>query len=1718
MSDSMHPIDEQLIQLLREKSAEELSFEELDQLRVRLAQSPALRAALAEYLQTESYLAQILGESHLSPDALIARAQAEQAAEKASAWQWVAGGLLCLLLVGVLVSVFINALQPPSNDIAEVKVEDQDNHQSDPDAAIDPQPPLNNQADPAESPADPNDSPENPAGQPPDAGETPAPGKVQAVLWAESFVRGDVVVDNSKLGTVNDIVIHSEGQNKRSAEYSFNLPAAGEYYVHVRYASGDARPISAIINYKRPHPELAGAPTGGFKTDHLAWSTAGPFPFKKGKNNLKLSRAGPWPSINCLVISSDSAISDAVVPRRSVDAVAAAEPWDVYATAAPLTFAEVAFGSFATDKSLPQKEDLLRWFENVPGANQQFREAHTKLGRCGEFEGVVRLRWPWQENAALRLSLENYNRLQIHLYHGNQGVTLAYYEDPLYCWGAYATTRENNTAFEPRELALTATDDGRCGRTEIRFGGPFDLRWHDGEVILSRGDIVLLRAPLAGAPQDVFLQGRAAFHGIAIVPTSDAPPREPELPLVQEITRPADLDWFEKLAEGAQFTKHDDGSVELVSNDAKDRGFVSAPLPIQSPSEVIVELSNVTPGASIYLAGKERSTFAWLRVAKNTRMNPPALCVLSRRDDAREGDFGSWAEQPVTLIRPERLFVKLLAGAGVVRTAISVDGIHWADWDGPEPGLPPGLSHLLLECVPHAPDCRMRVNRITIRRLPAFYAQTTPELLTQAPVLFEGPAARLDQWLADVVTSQPAGVDADLWRRTCAIRALAAGCEIDLGQRLVAILLDDVDAQDISPAEKLAFYQEAFALLNTRHDWNVNNNSWKRYFQLSQQAFQQHGLRPFSFVRPAMMTSPVSWRYRFEWLNPEIVRLELVQLLYSSRWDEALDLCQQLRYFRPDLKDPLVAWAEATAVRQAPGRAGGDVTLSRLDASWRPVLVEELSKDTYNALAELQAVLDSDAYDDAARMISSISPDTVIGVAPQGRDRQLLVSLPAAIRLAMHQYPQLQRVLSEKHGSLGELRVRQSINENNVAAVELAAVQFEGTTAASEAHRWLGDRALASGFFSRAIAEYDRALRHASSGSKHDLLARKRLASAMLGKPQGEPVTRPVAFGETLMSPAEFESIVADMQRVNAAVVDRAIPVPQSRVFSAPPAQGFAYVSRGNLDGPLGQEPNNEVTRDLNRYGVGWCERQLATVVNGQTLYVSNRFQVAAYNLENWQKLWQTTDLPGNKMRARDWSLIPMRPLVTGKFVFVRLLYGSGPVLACFERENGKLVWSGEQQQNEFLVSDPLLIQDELVGLTLVRVEQGQSILRLTTFDMESGEPLVNRNLLRINDVWWTRHTCEVTALDDAVVATLSGLTLCCDLAGEVRWIRKHVALPPDTETSWVKQFFERPLVTGTRVLLTQPGVRSLDCVDADTGRLCWSHVIPDIESLIGVQENRAIVRTENAFLAFDVETGERLWSHSRPAVFDAALLGGEGGFVYVEKSVVKDHDDRFFPTLVWLDPATGQAQASFALPALEDPQPHFGPLVRWNERMFAFWGRGNEQPNRELLEFRPQASLPIQRYALAQTDDPWGRYASQPLRDAVRKQFPDWSLLAAKKNDDSGWHAEQHGEQEVVNLGAARQSPILLTRQIAPPAESHPKVRLRLNQVCDSAGCKVQLYFQGALLAEQVVEQKTQRNWKDLEFDLSAAAGKSGVLNLVVVLDGNGEMSTFWKQLQYVP
>src|SRR5262249_37678319 len=157
------------------------------------------------------------------------------------------------------------------------------------------------------------------------------------------------------------------------------------------------------------------------------------------------------------------------------------------------------------------------------------------------------------------------------------------------------------------------------------------------------------------------------------------------------------------------------------------------------------------------------------------------------------------------------------------------------------------------------------------------------------------------------------------------------------------------------------------------------------------------------------------------------------------------------------------------------------------------------------------------------------------------------------------------------------------------------------------------------------------------------------------------------------------------------------------------------------------------------QYRIPWADRQIATAVEGNVMYVTNRFQVAAYDLTSGLRTWQSQPLAGPVQRAQDWALIAMRPLIVGERIFVRQLYSSNPVLICLEKSSGKLLWTAENRDREFIVSDPVFVQGQLVALGMALQPEQQGQLRWCVFDPQTGELLRERQLIRLRNTWGAR-------------------------------------------------------------------------------------------------------------------------------------------------------------------------------------------------------------------------------------------------------------------------------------------------------------------------------------------------------------------------------------------
>jgi outer membrane protein assembly factor BamB len=1403
--------------------------------------------------------------------------------------------------------------------------------------------------------------------------------------------------------------------------------------------------------------------------------------------------------------------AEAKTSSPTTPATPTAPPWQAVLQQEPENvppFSQEAFRTFDIQRQLPRRTDILVWFEAVPGHNYRITEVDTQRGKCGQLEGLARLRAPWTPDSALKLSLENYNRLQMHFFHGSVGVTLVYYEDQQFRWAAYATTRQPGKA-RPAALAITATDDDRCRRSEIRFGGPIEIRHRGSELILSRGNIVLLSAPLPGPPDDVYFEGRVAFHGIELVRTQGDPQPLPQSPVVFESTRPAELAWTSSKPDVAAAESLPDGSLRLSADKAKQRAECMASLPGSSLCEVIAELDGVSPGTSVFLGTEQGAPPQVLRFFRDQRSGQLAA-GLRGPDDFYEGPVPEFKERPAPLV-DAHCFVRMLYGAGNFRWWLSSDGIHWAQLEMAQDAPPASRRYLGLQVVANRPKTHLTLKRIALRELRGLAALAPAEIRERASGF--PAAASLGDWLADVTRLAPVDVDLAAWRRACAIRTLGAGANRELAHALLELLLDDAAERKLAADEQLAALNDAMLLATDLRDGQAMRVGLpSRYLALGRTAFEQEGLPPWSTIQHTLMSVPAVTSLAQPTSVAENLRWELIDSVSRKSPAETLELCQAWRFFQLQQQAPLLEWAEATMRRDAPG--AGSERVTRLKDGWRPLLVEEVSKETYNAITDVGSVLESEAWDDAAQMITSMGGETATGVAPWSDDKDLLVSIPVAIRLILDSYPPLSEALQTRFAPVARLRISQAIAAGDAQAVELAAVQFAGTEAVSEAHRWLGDQALASGWFERAIAQYRRAIDSAPALGG-ELSPRIRLAAAMLGRDAEPPPTQSVRLGEITLTPEQFESLAIEMRgrgpSSSAAAVD-ASPL----AVTVPPPTALQAQSKARLDGNVGDKPQEEIVRRTNQFRVPWVDRQIATVREGDLLYVSNRFHVATYNLASGQRLWQSPPPPGPMKPAQDWAMIAMRPLITPQHIFARQLYGQSPQLVCLSKADGKIVWATGTSEREFFVSDPLLVQGQLMALSIALAEGEEGQLKWNRFDSATGELVEQRDLVRLRKSWGTHGCCEVAPLDDSIVAVLGGATLAVDAGGRLKWLRKQVVLPADEEPLWLLQRYQPPLIDGERLYVAQPGVRGIECLSAPTGRRHWLAVVPDLLAVSGLVDGKLIAWTEGDLRALDAASGKLLWRHAATDLHSFQLCGPTG-IVYAQREKVPAVSDSLQTRLVWLDPASGKVLGSAIVPQLNDADPRLGPLVVYKDRLWTFFGKGQHEPTRDLMELVPSGDAEKPRETLA--GDLWLAHVPPELSVAAARVVPQWQILSGQVGERTGLVAEAHGETNVLGARTNPQWPVALARAVTIPAGANARLRLRVG---NDAGhhWKVEVRFGDRLVqAIEVTDQAYPDRWKSLEFDLSSLAGQSGTLVVCgrFVSGGGNQTVTFWKSVELV-
>jgi outer membrane protein assembly factor BamB len=904
----------------------------------------------------------------------------------------------------------------------------------------------------------------------------------------------------------------------------------------------------------------------------------------------------------------------------------------------------------------------------------------------------------------------------------------------------------------------------------------------------------------------------------------------------------------------------------------------------------------------------------------------------------------------------DRTWIKLTLASGWVKLWVSVDGRHFARAGAPT-SVEQAVSGIGLYALAHPSARTICLAELVLHELDVLNQLAPVGLRERADGLATQQNIASFQEAADKL--RPSGVDRLEWMRACAVGQLAMGVNAELGGAFIEWLWQESAWMKLPFDQRLRLIEQLSTMTPSWKNVDLAQRQLRHYEELGRELATLERASPYSRIAVPQMLAPLWSQSRFDFFPAGVARHEALDLALGRQWEDLQLLVTRLDFYHfPEASDAgnFYRWLASLSDRQQPAAVG----LSRggSSAEWRHPFTTELSKEGFNVLADLQVALESNAYRDACQVIGSANSSGMLGLLPDSKDPDLSVSLPATVALAMREHPRFRDTMAEQFGPLGRLRVRQAIASGNANAVEAATLQFYGTEAAAEAHLWLADRAISSGAFAAAQGHYRAARKTAPKELMTRLAASEQLAAALMGEDAGLKPFGTVQLGEVQVQANEIAGL-SDQLRA-ARVAESAIadaPFPDPEVVRLPAPSDFDAIQRARFEGEAGRAPH-DVPNEYRQRGpdwpansVDWVAEQMHVQPLKDRVLIGNRFQLASYDPESGAMQWRA-GLGGDMASAHDWPLSPMRTLATSKVAYVRRLRASGPTLAAIDLANGQLSWETKLDGEHWVVSDPALIGSTLYACTIRRTDLGYTLC-LGAFDLLTGIVLRERELVELRETWWHVRDCQMLPVDESFIVTCGGAVVRCDLMGNLRWVRKRLWIPPTIDSGWVLQAHRPPTLVGNRLIVVQPCVPGVVALDLDNGRLQWRGNLTTARRILGANESQVFIATSDGVHAIDARSGKQLWDY-RADLLDGALFSNSDGLLIATREPV-EREKAGCVALAWLETSTGEPKHVASFPTLSHQQPFLGPMFVQKERIWALFGKGVQDPTRDLIEFVPK-------------------------------------------------------------------------------------------------------------------------------------------------------------------
>ena len=1363
---------------------------------------------------------------------------------------------------------------------------------------------------------------------------------------------------------------------------------------------------------------------------------------------------------------------------------------------------------------LPEVE-AKRWFSQVEGqpytwAQDVYGQQHKRVAR---FQGFARLKAPWSDEAMLRLTPFEVTDLTLYFWRGPQGLALRFYtrREP-HLWAAFTITRENSSP-KPIRAGLLTTDNGSYERAGA---GTFDLRYQDGGMTLARGGVPLLTAPMASLPDEVYIEGQFRLRGVSMHKSAPLPsvPDNPH-PISFGGGLAAELPWAASAELPASLATNADGSVTLTTDSATKTGIVVLPFGQRGLYEVIARVESADPGTGIFLGDTDGRPLHRIGYFKDGASQQITFGVLRPGEQRDTSQFDPNAFPPP--YHTPKQWIKIVAGLGTLQILVSGDGRHWGHLvENPARDLIGPVATIGLFGQPGPAPRSLRLSHLEMRELTGVTSLAENELILLSPQFAVEELKDSAKWTHRVLATHPAGVGLPRWFSACAVAALSQGPAKEFGATLVKRLVGIGIRSDASIRQKLQLVDDA-SLLCDLFDEAAAKTMAVFYEDLADQLASTGDVHALATIRPAILRSPI-WtvsKLRFAWEKQN--SREVLLSAYRGDWPEAWQTSQTALFWNtgvhPDWKptersddlDKHARWLKALAVENVPQLDDG--TAGVFPGTWRHPLAMQWNKEAYNIRSELQSALVGQQYEDACRIVMSIGEHDGPGLLPDMDDRQLFVSLPTAVAGAMQSHPDFAKLMVEKFGPLGLIRVRSAINTGDVRGVQAATLQFFGTEAAAEAHQWLGDRDLSAGRFPAAEEHFLLALPHASPRQREALESRLQLATVLSGQKLTSPVvasTKPVELSGTTVPPAAFESIIRDLS-ARPSAASRFVVTTVSAVQPSLTPAAFKLEPRANFDGQPGNNPGRGEYRFGDPFG-----RQLAVVTDAQRMYVSNRFQVNAYALSDGKQVW-AQGLGAEQGEAHAMPFAPMKPLVAGDRLYVRRLTKGGTELACLQCDNGSVLW--KQRPNSQVLTDPVFWNGSLFALTLAKIEDDLVQIEATRFDFETGAATSSQPLFRMKDHGDRSTVAQLSLSGRVAVCTLGGTTACFDSAGEVHWLRRHVWIPKAIDELSEDFRVFAPIVLGDRIILSLPGVRTVSCLQLTTGRRIWERPLADLRGAVTVIGSRVLVDTTEALTALSVDDGTIAWK--RPLDTRLEALHAD------DKTVVVAHrekgiDAKTKPYLMWLDLDSGRELAQSRVEGTDKDETQLGPLLFASGKWWTFSGQGWKDPKRELNELVAQSPLvpgPFENNALGS----WEPNVSWQQQADIALILPGWFPAASYPVTYKLSAGEARGETFVLSSKLVDAQDLTLIGEFDIPAGRKTSLRLRVGNQPERRwmlGVRVE----NQILFEKTIEDAGSANgWHEASIDLTPFAGRRIPIELHHSAPKQHHSEILWKRAAVV-